>query len=203
MRSVALMFAVVAGLLILAGYFIPPLRGIQSILLNWAIIIAGAATIVGVLNLILVHGSRIHNREKGGAYSAIVLVFLFAAFVFGLILGPDHPQMRRLINAVIVPAESSLMALLAVSLIYGCIRLLRRRANLMSTVFLATAVLMLVASATLPFGEVGVLNGFVRPWFQHVLALGGARGLLIGVALGTLVTGLRVLVGADRPFEGG
>ncbi|MFH1184341.1 MAG: hypothetical protein V1755_04785 [Chloroflexota bacterium] len=203
MRIVALMFAVVAGLVILAGYFIPPLRGIQSIVLNWAIIIAGAATIVGVFNLILVHGSRIHNREKGGTYSAIVLLFLFAAFILGLMWGPDHPAMRRLINAVVVPAESSLMALLAVSLIYGCIRLLRRRANLMSVAFLATAVLMLLASATLPFGEVGGLNSFVRPWFQHVLALGGARGLLIGVALGTLVTGLRVLIGADRPFEGG
>jgi len=29
---------------------------------------------------------------------------------------------------------------------------------------------------------------------------GGARGLLIGVALGTLLTGLRILFGIDRPY---
>jgi hypothetical protein len=63
-----------------------------------------------------------------------------------------------------------------------------------------TAALILIASATLPFGEVGPLNDFLRPWLQHVLALGGARGLLIGIGLGTLTTGLRVLVGADRPY---
>jgi hypothetical protein len=72
----------------------------------------------------------------------------------------------------------------------------------MSVVFLGTAVLMLVASATLPFGNIGVLNDFVRPWFQHVLGMGGARGILIGVALGTLTTGLRILLGAERPYEG-
>jgi len=31
---------------------------------------------------------------------------------------------------------------------------------------------------------------------------GGTRGLLIGIALGTLLTGLRVLFGIDRPYGG-
>jgi hypothetical protein len=61
---------------------------------------------------------------------------------------------------------------------------------------------MLLASATLPFGEIGALNDFLRPWFQHVLAMGGARGILLGVALGTLTTGLRVLFGVERPYGG-
>ena len=98
--------------------------------------------------------------------------------------------MRLLVSAVIVPVEATLMALLSVTLLYASIRLLRRRTDLMSIVFLLTAVLMLIASATLPFGEISPLNDLVRPWFQQVLALGGARGILIGVALGTLTTGL-------------
>jgi len=35
-----------------------------------------------------------------------------------------------------------------------------------------------------------------------VFAAGGARGILLGVALGTLTTGLRILFGADRPYGG-
>ena len=35
-----------------------------------------------------------------------------------------------------------------------------------------------------------------------MLSRGGARGLLIGIALGTLLTGLRVLFGVDRPYGG-
>ena len=202
MRTVALILAIVTGLIVLVGYFVPAVAPLEQTVLNWAIILAGTAAIVGVFNLVLVHGNKIAQREKGGIYSAILLLCLFATFVFGLVLGPDHPGMRLLVNGVIVPVEATLMALLAVTLLYASIRLLRRRANAMSIVFLSTALIMMIASATLPFGEIGALNNFLRPWFQHVLALGGARGILLGVALGTLTTGLRVLLGSERPYGG-
>ena len=202
MRYIAVAIAIAAGLIVLIGYFVPALAGVQSVLLNWAIILAGVAALVGVLNLILVHWDKVRRREKGSIYSAILLICLFVSFIFGIALGPDNPNMRLLVSTVIVPIETALMALLSVTLLYASIRLLRRRTDLMSIVFLLTAVLMLVASATLPFGGINPLNDFVRPWIQQVLALGGARGILIGVALGTLTTGLRVLFGADRPYGG-
>lgn len=202
MRVVAVVLAVLSGLIVLAGYFIPALAGIQVILLSWTIILAGTATVVGVFNLISVHGNKITHREKGGVYSALLLLSLFATFIFGIGLGPHNPNMQMLVNAIIVPVESTLMALLAVTLLYAGIRLLRRRTDLMSVIFLLTAALMLFASATLPFGEISPLNNWIRPWVQQVLALGGTRGILIGVALGALTTGLRVLFGADRPYGG-
>ncbi len=202
MRIVAVVLAILTGVIVLVGYFIPAIAPVQQTVLNWAIILAGAAALVGVLNLILVHGNKIAQREKGSVYSAILLISLFATFVIGLVLGPSHPGMRVLVDGIIVPVEATLLALLAITLIYASIRLLRRRVNVMSVVFLATALLMLAASATLPFGEIGILNNFVRPWFQHVLALGGARGILLGVALGSLLTGLRVLFGTERPYGG-
>ncbi len=202
MGIVALVLAIAAGLIVLVGYFVPAVAPIQSIVLNWSIILAGVATLVGVFNLVLVHGNKVAQREKGRVYSAILLICLFATFVFGLVLGPDQQGMRLLVNGIIVPVEATLMALLAVTLVYASIRLLRQRANVMSIVFLATALIMLIASATIPFGEIGMLNSGLRPWFQHVLALGGARGILIGVALGTLTTGLRVLFGTERPYGG-
>lgn len=202
MGTIALVMAVLTALIVLVGYFVPAVAPIQSIVLNWSIILAGVAALVGVFNLVLVHGSKIAQREKGRVYSTILLICLFATFVFGLVLGPDHQGMRLLVDAVIVPVEATLMALLAVTLLYASIRLLRRRANVMSIVFLATALLMLIASATVPFGEIGLLNNGLRPWFQRVLALGGARGILLGIALGTLTTGLRVLFGTERPYGG-
>jgi hypothetical protein len=200
MRILAVVLAILAGVIVLVGYFIPAIAPVQQAVLGWAIILAGTAALVGVLNLVLVHGTKIVQREKSSIYSIILLISLFATFVIGLALGPSHPGMRVLVDGIIVPVEAALLALLAVTLIYASIRLLRRRANVMSIVFLATALLMLLASATLPFGEIGFLNNLLRPWFQHVLAMGGARGILLGVALGTLLTGLRVLIGAERPY---
>jgi hypothetical protein len=37
-------------------------------------------------------------------------------------------------------------------------------------------------------------------WINDYVVLAGARGLLIGVALGTLVASMRVLLGFDQPY---
>lgn len=201
MRLVAVVLAAASGGIVLLGYFVPALAPARALVLNWALIVTGAAALVGVFNLISVHADKVRRRE-GGPYSALLLICLFATFLFGLVLGPLHPAMRLVVDAVIVPVEASLMALLSVTLLYASIRLLRRRPDLMSIVFLVVAALMLAASATLPFGEVGPISNVLRPWMANVLAMGGMRGLLIGIALGTLTTGLRALFGADRPYGG-
>ncbi len=40
----------------------------------------------------------------------------------------------------------------------------------------------------------------VKDWIINVPALAGVRGILLGVALGTIATGLRILMGTDRPY---
>ncbi len=201
MRVVTAFIAIATGILVLAGYFFPPLAYAQTLLLNWAIILAGTAALVGIFNLISVHTDKIRRSEKGSIYSALLVISLAAAFFFGLILRPDHTVMKAVMNGIIVPTEAALMGLLTISLLYAAIRLLRRRADVMSIIFLITAAFLIFGSATLPFGDIPVI-GTVARWVTQVLALGGARGILIGVALGALTTGLRVLFGADRPYGG-
>jgi len=95
------------------------------------------------------------------------------------------------------------MAVLAVTLTYASIRMLRRRLNILGFVFLGTALIILLGTAPMPFiGDVPIMSDLVRPFVAQVLAAGGARGILIGVALGTLTIGLRILFGADRPYGG-
>jgi hypothetical protein len=202
MRYVNAFIAFAAGVIVLAGYFVPALGGLQAMLLNWAMILVGAAGLVGVFNLILVHGDKIRRREKGGGYSALLIIALAAVFFFGMVLGPDHITMHIVLDGIILPAEAMLMGLLTVTLLYAGIRLLRRRADLMAVVFLLVSAMVLFGSATLPFGDMPVIGTLIRPWMTEVWAMGGARGILIGVALGTLTTGLRVLFGLDRPYGG-
>lgn len=202
MRILTAVIAIAAGILILSGYFFPALADVQALLLNWAIILAGVAALVGIFNLVSVHTDKIRRQEKGSTYSALLIIALIVTFLFAMILHPDHSTMEIVLSGIIIPVEAALMGLLTITLLYAAIRLLRRRADLMSIVFLVTAVLLIFGSATLPFGNVPVLGTLVRPWITQVLALGGARGILIGVALGSLTTGLRVLFGVDRPYGG-
>lgn len=203
MYFITAFIAIVSGTLVLLGYFIriPALTGMETTLLNWAMILAGAATFLGIFNLISVHGNKIRLREKGSLYSVLLLSALLGTFFLTFILGPNHLVLQILMGGIIMPAEAMLMGLLTITLLYAAIRLLRRRANIMSFVFLIIAVLVLLGTATLPFGNMPVFNS-LRSWLTRAWAVGGARGILIGVALGTLTTGLRILIGADRPYGG-
>jgi hypothetical protein len=204
MRILTVIIAITAGALILIGYLFPQLAAVQTLLLNYAIIFVGAAALVGVFNILFVHAEKIRRREKGNIYSAFLIVFLATTLIFGFILPPEHEVMQLVVKAVLLPVEASLMGILTVTLLYAAIRLLRRRLDVMSVTFLLTAALVVIGSGTLPqpLGEIPLLGTLVRPWVTQVLALGGARGILIGVALGTLATGLRVLYGIDRPYGG-
>lgn len=203
-RPLATAFAIAFGLIVLLGYFVPlPLfQYLRQEILLWAIILAAFGVLAGVANLLTVHLEKIRNRQKGYLYSLLLVLSFFIAAFLGLLFGPQSPGIRRAVEMIIVPVETSLMAILTVTLVYACIRLFRRRLDVMTVVFLATAWLVLLGAAPLPFAEVGLLNYLLRPWIVHVPAVAGARGLLIGVALGTLLTGLRILLGTDRPYGG-
>ncbi|MDO9303154.1 MAG: hypothetical protein Q7T89_17325 [Anaerolineales bacterium] len=201
MRVFTTATAIAAGILILGGYFFPALVGMQTLLLNWAIILTGVAALVGIFNLISVHADKVRRGEKGGIYSALLVISLIVTFSLGIILRPEHVAMKALMTGIIIPTEAALMGILTISLLYAAIRLLRRRVDVMSILFLLTAALLLLGSATLPFGDIPLFGTLAR-WVTQVWVLGGVRGILIGVALGALTTGLRVLFGADRPYGG-
>ena len=203
MRVLTVIIAIAVGILVLLGYFLPQAAVLQIVLLDWAIILAGTAALIGIFNLVSVHADKIRRRAKDSIYSAMLIMGLFVTFVLGVVLKPQNPIMQSIVlNGIIIPIEATLMGLLAVSLLYAAVRLLRRRADLMSIVFIVTAGLIILGSATLPFGDVPIVGTLIRPWVSQIWALGGARGILIGVALGTLTTGLRVLFGMDRPYGG-
>ena len=53
----------------------------------------------------------------------------------------------------------------------------------------------------------GLLHGMTEfpEWLLeaiHLLPVAGGRGILLGIALGSLMAGLRILFGAERPYSG-
>lgn len=195
--------AVIAGIFVLLGYFFPTIfRGIQSVLIGWAIILAGFALLLGIFNLALVHWKKINTKDPNRAYSLVLLISLVLTLVLAGLSGPTGSLSLWLFNTFQVPVEVSLLAILAIILIYSVARLLVRRPQWNTILFLVTVLLVLLGSVPLLFiGEIAPLTA-VRDWITQVPAIAGARGLLLGVALGTVATGLRILMGVDRPYGG-
>jgi hypothetical protein len=194
--------AISAGIIVLLGYFIDSMSGFRFFLFQWAVILAGVAVLVGIGNLFSVHLQKIRERRPGSIYSLVLLVFMLITIIAGLT--PSLlPFQTMLLDGIMLPAEISLIAVLSITLIYSGIRLLRVRGDLTSILFLSTALIILLGIGPLPYlGQLPIVSDWLRPFISYALATGGARGILIGVALGTLTTGLRILVGIDRPYGG-
>jgi hypothetical protein len=119
-----------------------------------------------------------------------------------LYAGPTGAASMWIFNNIQLPVESSLAALLVVVLAYACIRLLNRRPNSFSIIFVVTVLAVLAGTAPLLLSEAVPQLGWIRTLIIQIPAVAGARGILLGIALGTLAVSLRILMGVDRPYGG-
>lgn len=205
MRSpLSTFIAIAAGLVTVLGFFLPirPLAEWRTQLINWAVMLAGTAGLIAVIHLVSVHWKKMTAPRNKSAASVFFLIAFVVTLVAGLILTPSHPTMQRIVTHIQVPIEASLMAVLAVTLTFAAVRLFQRKSGWMTILFAISAVIFLVLGS-------GFLSSFANiPILKDLLAavnaipVAGARGILIGIALGGLTTGLRVLLGNDRPYSG-
>ncbi len=179
-----------------------PLSDFAAVMIRLAVIVGAVAVLIGVLNLLGVHLRRVLEGEPGWPYS-IALLFaalavLLIAAVEGLGLVQGTALSGFLFNAVQVSVESALSALLVFFLVYAAARLLRHRITWSGLLFVVILLVVLVGWLQVP-----ALGGFnaLSEWIRTVPASAGARGLLIGVALGATAAGVRVLLGQDPSYR--
>jgi hypothetical protein len=207
---IALVVALLAGLLTALGYFIPfqPLANLAGGLLYIAVFLSSIAMLIGVINLSRIHIRKFLTGRPGGAYSLVLFLSLWATFlvvVFSVVYHKDGVTIWFVRN-IQMPLEASLSALVVFALLVGGVRLLYRRRDVTAYFFLGAALIVLLAVVPLPALLEGWLSGpdSIRQAVASIflsIASGGGRGILLGMALGAAATGLRILIGVDRPYE--
>jgi hypothetical protein len=99
------------------------------------------------------------------------------------------------------PLQAATFSLLAFFVATAAYRGLRMRSP-EAVAFVLTAVVVLIGQV--PVGRyLGDVVPALKDWILNVPSTAGVRGIIIGVALGTIATGVRVLMGFDRPYGGG
>ena len=213
---IAASIAIGVGLVVLLGYFFGSnaagdrtlLGAVRDYFLQGAIAVAGVAVLIGVVNLVKVHVKKIRGNKNSGNSFALLLALLLTLAVGAFDMVRTYTQgdlnlqrTRWIFDHIQLPIEISLMAVLAISLTFAAARLLSRRLNLLSAAFVGVVLILLLGSMTQITKSLPVV-GSLRTWLIQVPAMGGARGILLGIALGTIATGLRILMGSDRPYGG-
>lgn len=200
---VATIIAISSGVIMLFTYIFP-LGGLRAFILEIVVIGAAAALVIGVINLTSVHAEKLRKGENAGSSLALLLslsITFFITLLQGSAFYPASlPNAQWILTNIQLPVEAALMGVLAITLTYAAARLITRRPNIFSIIFVLTLLVTLIASTQ--FGLETGLGQSVLGFVSHGLASAGARGILIGVALGTIATGLRVLMGIDRPYGG-
>jgi hypothetical protein len=174
-------------------------------LVSWAATLTALALLVGLLSVAGTHLRRVRQRAPDWGYSLILLAGMLAVIITGIFGGADvrlqqslaEEPIRVFFSTIYEPLASSLLALLAFFSLSAALRALnQRRPEAWVIVGVALVVLLsqLAPVAMLPF------VGTTMQWINDYVVLAGARGLLIGVALGTLVASMRVLLGFDQPY---
>ncbi len=194
--------AVISGLVMLAAFFFQPFTApYLGLVLNWAVIVSSVALLVAIASLVVTHLGFIVKGRKGFLYSIVLVVTFFGTLILGWYRGVDDPLYLGAIRTLLVPLENALMALVALVLMSAAVKIFRVRGwSILTVAFGLSAMVFLVLN-------LGFLRLDSNPGLSQVISvvqrlpIVGARGLLIGVALGALLMALRVLFGQEALHE--
>ncbi len=192
--------ATAVGIIVLLSFFTsaPTIQGLTTLFIHTAMIIAAFAFLLGVLNVLLVHLGKIVRREGGWGYSLALVLVMLAVLILGRpgTRGPTEGSVAWVLQNIQIPLEATFLSLLAFFIITASQRALRSRPKEAGFMLFVAAIVLL---GQIPVGE-KILPQWpaFKDWLLAVPATAGIRGLLLGAALGTIATGLRLLSLTDR-----
>lgn len=211
-RIILTVLTLSTGIIVLLSFVLdsPVIDLFRGVFVEWTVIIVAFAMILGVFNVLQTHARRIQSGQ-GAIYSVILVVAFLTVFVPGILsservpdslselVGPTGSIVDFAYRYVQRPLQSTLFSLMALFAITAAWRAFRVR-SMSSFVMFIASVLVLLGSVDL---EVNGWDLFVetKRWIISVPAMAGARGILLGIVLATIVAGARLLMGVDRPYS--
>lgn len=168
---------------------------------NFSSIIAGFALFLGLIGILRLHANNVMKKTSVSPYSASLLVVLLIYLLVGLGYGQQSTEFKWIYNTIYGPLTATTYALLAFWVCSAAYR-----AFTMKSIESA----ILVITGLLVFFGVTPLSAAISPVFpaantfiSNVLNVAGRRGMDIGIGIGILAFGFRIILGIERSWMGG
>ncbi len=215
-RRIPLLLVLIFGIVGIIPYYSqhPVIQNTESFIRTDLIrIIAAFALVLGLGSLLKVHLDKIQRHQKNWQYSYVLIIGFTAASIIGLLggrtgegflptrIGSFEFHMQIIFENIIVPLGSTMFALLAFFMASAAYRAFRAR-SLDATLLLATAFIVMLG--VLPLGDriSPHLPAFVQ-WIMDIPNVASKRGIGFGIALGSIATSLKIILGIERSWLGG
>ena len=205
-RRIPIALAVAAGILVLLDYFVsdPTIDALGQTLANWVTILAAAALVLGIINLVRVHVGRVAVSSSNWPYSLALLGGLLLTLLLGLAPGSggaNDPALSWVFAYIYQALAAAIVSLLAFYIASAAYRSLRLGTPEGAALLIAGVIVLL---GQIPLvAEVWDVLPQARTWLLAVIGTAGMRGIIIAAALGAILTGLRVLLGLDHQYLNG
>lgn len=204
-REMPMLVAGLSGLIVLLGFFFEKLLPFafswSKELTAWGTIVSAFAMGLAAANLIVIHSKRLTLKNPNWYNSAALLLTMALMVYAGVFAGQKSYIWNVLFGSLMAPLGNAMFSLLIFFIASASFRAFRAR-NVEATILLLAGVLVLLGRA--PVGE--LISGYFprgADWLMNVPNIAGNRAILIGAAIGTVATGLRLLLGIDRGYLGG
>jgi len=161
-------------------------------LYTWALILGAFSLLLGVAHVTWVHLRRIQRGEAEWPMSLALVAGLLTVLILGMTAptGTASPMLSFVFASVIAPGQGTLYALLAFYMAAAAYRMLRFGRD-GGGWMLVGALLVILAQIPLTGQTVFAPLGPAVDWLVSTPIMAVLRGILLGVALITLLAGVR------------
>lgn len=202
-RTLFAILSILAGGFLFVSFFLeqPLINTIGAEMLRWA------ESMTAILLLFTIAETAVQQVRKAGNDGGMRIIRIIGFGVFlavlllGLIKGPQAAELNRVIYFLQKVFESALAGFVCLSLLFAVYRLPSQAPSAMKTAFFIGMVLfLLIGSGILQFVERSELIQHIIEWIESI-PQGTVMGLLIGIAAGAAITGLRYLFSGRLPSK--
>ncbi len=215
-KHIPLFICFLVGVLTLGSYYVPNVHSENylEMMNKWENIVAGFAFLLGLMSLFTSHFHKISRRAPGWGYS----LFVYAGFLLVVVpavvsngqpmAGPAMTSLGWIYRFVFTSLSGTMFAVLAFYIVSTAYRAFRIKSPQAFVLFGAAFIVIL---GRVPLGQMmwdGLLGwtGYqvtdVIEWLMSVPVVAGRRGIMIGIAIGGIVTALKIIFGIERQYMG-
>jgi len=201
-RQIPLAICFVVGMFMLVQFFIPSRPSVRAyeMVVDWTQTIFVFTLLVGVTGMVKYHLEKVSRKKEGFGYNIVTLISIAIMALAGLIWGRQHGPFVWMFENIQSPMQATIFSLLAFFVASAAYRGFKAR-NVEATLLLTAALLVMIGRV--PIGDwISPYFPKIANWILDVPSMTARRGIFIGIALGSIATSLRVILGVERTYLG-
>jgi hypothetical protein len=182
-------------------------------------IVVAFSLVLGIGSIIRHHLEKIRRKRENWQYSYVTLITLIVTAIIGLFGGIEANgilptrfvfpltnytfrfDIQTLYSNIMVPLAATMFSLLAFFMTSAAYRAFRAR-TVEATILLFSAFVVMLAAVPLTANIIPKIPYFSE-WILTVPNTAAKRGLNFGIALGSMATSLKIILGIERGWLGG